>query len=271
MDKICPHYYRKVICVIFILIFAIFLPSIKASFNQATNKEFIKNVENNALSANIKILQLKYRNDKNSIAVSAGASGVIIKKEGNRYFALTAKHVISELDNVKKTQIVVMGYEDQDLKDYLKMGGKYMGAVDYYKQFPVSKVEYTSVKYDLALISFTSDKVYTVLSLAKDVPKYGDKVASMSNPNGKRNIVTAGRIGRKKIWNFEDESGKTKYPITRHSAASSAGSSGSALLNKDLEIVGINIGGGENIFRQFIFGIAMTNDHIHEFLKEWEN
>ena len=258
------------IIVIFIPVFAIFLPSIKASFNQATNKEFIKNVENNALSANIKIVQLKYRND--GMSVSAGASGVIIRKEGNKYIALTAKHVISELDNVDKTQIVVMGYEDQDLKDYLKLGGKFAGSIDYYyKQFPVSTVEYTSVKYDLALISFTSDKVYTVLSLAKDVPKYGDKVASMSNPYGKRNIVTAGRIGSKKIWNFEDEAGKTKYPITRHSAASSAGSSGSALLNEDLEIVGINIGGGENIFRQFIFGIAMTNDRIHEFLKEWEN
>ena len=98
------------------------------------------------------------KREANSIAVSAGASGVIIKKECNRYFALTAKHVISELDNVDKTQIVVIGYDGLEFGDYLKMGGEFKGLADYYKQFPLSAVEYTSVKYDLALISFTRIK-----------------------------------------------------------------------------------------------------------------
>ncbi|MBK5243014.1 MAG: hypothetical protein JJD95_17655 [Clostridium sp.] len=99
------------------------------------NREFIENVESNALSASIKIVQLNYRNGENSssIAASAGASGVIIRKGGNRYFALTANHVISELDDVDKTQIIVMGYDDLDFKDSLKMGGKYMGLANYYK------------------------------------------------------------------------------------------------------------------------------------------
>lgn len=256
-----------------IIIVSIFLPSIKPLYNQAINREFIESVQSKALSANINIVQLKYRNVENSssIAVSAGGSGVIIRKEGNRYFALTAKHVISELADVDKTQIVVLGYDDLDFKDSLKMGGEYKGIENYYMQFPEITVECTSAKYDLALISFISDKVYTALSLAEDIPKYGDKVASMSNPYGKRNIITAGKIGSKKFWTYDDEVGKIKYPIVKHSAIISGGSSGSALLNEDLKIVGINLGGNENLLHQFTSGMAIPIDRIHDFLKEWEN
>ena len=256
-----------------IIIISIFIPSIKSFYNQAMNREFIENVESNALSANIEIVQLKYRNGENSssIAVSSGGSGVIIRKEGNRYFALTANHVISELDDVDKTEIVVMGYDHLDYKDTLNMRGEVKGIANYYKQFPEIVVEYTNTKYDLALISFISDKVYTALPLAEDVPKYGDKVASMSNPYGKRNIVTAGKISSKKLWFFKDEAGKTQYPNVKHSAIISEGSSGSALLNEDLKIVGINLGGNENLFHQFTSGMAMPNDRIHDFLEELEN
>lgn len=100
------------------------LPSIKPLYNQTMNRQFIENVEGNALSANIKIVQLKYTSGVNSssIAVSAGASGVIIRKEGDRYFALTANHVIFELDDVDKTQMVALGYDDLDFQDSLNKG-----------------------------------------------------------------------------------------------------------------------------------------------------
>lgn len=259
-----------ILILVSITIILIFLPSIKSYYNQAMNREFIENVESNALSANVKIVQLTYEAGVNSssIAVSNGASGVLIRKEGNRYFVLTANHVITGLDDVDKTQIVVMGYDDLDYKDYLNMGGEYVGIVNYYLQFPEVTVEYMNEKSDLALISFTSDKVYTVLSLAEDIAKYGDKVVSMSNPYGKRNIVTAGKIGSKGFWNYEDEAGKFKYSIIKHSAVTSEGSSGSALLNEELEIVGITIGGNENFFRQFVSGMAIPNDQIHAFLGE---
>ncbi|HEY8892587.1 MAG TPA: serine protease [Clostridium sp.] len=264
---------QKITFIMILVSIIIILPSIKPFYNQAMNREFIENVGSNALSANIKIVQLKYSNGGNSssIAVSAGGSGVIIRKEDNRYFALTAKHVISELDDVDKTQIVVMGYDELDFKDTLNMGGEYKGIANYYMQFPEITVEYTDAKYDLALISFMSDKVYTTLSLAEDIPKYGDKVASMSNPYGKRNIITAGKLGSKKFWTYVDKAGKIKYPIVKHSAIISGGSSGSALLNENLEIVGINLGGNEKLFHQFTSGMAMPIDRIHDFLKEWEN
>ena len=260
-----------ILLLVSVAIISVSLPSIKPLYNQTVNREFIEKVESNALSANIKIVQLKYTSGVNSssIAVSAGASGVIIRKEGDRYFALTANHVISELDDVDKTQIVVLGYDDLDFQDSLNKGGEFIGTANYYMKFPEITVEYASEKSDLALISFRSDKAYTPLSLAEDNPEYGDKIASMSNPHGKRNLVTAGKIGSATFWDFEDESEKAQYSVITHSSVISEGSSGSALLDEDLDIVGINLGGNENLFRQFVSGMAIPNDQIRAFLEEW--
>jgi len=251
-----------------ILIITIFLPFIKPIFNETMNRDFVEMVKRQALSANIKIVQLSYDTGYNnsSISVSAGASGAIFRKEGNRYFALTALHVISELEDVDKTQTVIMGYDDLDIQ-IENMGS---GVANHYMQFPEIKVEFTSEKYDLAIISFESDKDYTVLTVTESKPKFWDKVASMSNPFGERNIVTAGRLGSSKVWHYEDEIGTFNYTIIKHSAVTSQGSSGSALLNEDLEIVGITLGGNENFFRQFVSGMAIPSDQIQAFLKEWK-
>lgn len=261
------------IVVVIILIISFFLPSIKSFINQAMNREFLEKVNKYALSANIKIVQQKHRTegDSSSTSVSAGASGVIIRKKGNKYYALTAEHVVRELDNVDKTKIIVMGYDYLDFKDYLNKGGKYQGIINYYQQFPEAKVEHSNDKYDLAIISFISDEVYKVLQVADEIPKYGDIVASMSNPSGKRNIVTAGKVSSRKPRPFGDEAGKIQYSVIRHTAILSEGSSGSALLNEDLEVVGINLGGNENLFRKFISGMAMPSDRIRAFLEEWKN
>lgn len=259
--------------VVFILSISFFLVPMKSFLNQGMNRELMEKVEKHALSANIKIIQLKYTSDENSssTSVSAGASGVIIRKENNKYYALTAEHVITELDNVDKTQIIVMGYNDLDFADSLSKGGKFQGVANYYKQFPQAVVEYSNEKYDLAIISFTADEVYSALPVAVEIPKYGDVVVSMSNPHGKRNIITVGKIISKKPSHFGDEAGKMQYPIITHTSLLSKGSSGSALLNENLEIVGINLGGNENIFRKYVSGMAMPSNRIHDFLEEWED
>ncbi len=262
------------IMVVLILIISFFLPSIKSFLNQRMNSEFIEKVGKYVLSANIKIVQLNYRNNDGNISstsVSAGASGVIIRKENNKYYALTAEHVIKELDNIDKTQIIILGYDDLDFKDYINNGGEYQGIINYYQQFPEATIEYSNDKYDLALISFIADEDYTVLSVADEIPKYGDIVASMSNPYGKRNIVTAGKVSSRKPRPFGDKAGEIQYPIIRHTSVLSEGSSGSALLNENMEIVGINLGGGENIFRKYIYGMAMPSDRILDFFEEWEH
>jgi serine protease Do len=260
-----------IIVAIFIFI-TLFLPSIKSFINQSMNKEFIQRVNEYALSANIMIVHIEYNNHENiSFSVSAGSSGVIIGREGDKYYALTEEHVISEIEDKDNAEIVVLGFDELDFNDHLREGGKFQGVESYYQQFPRAAIEYANEKYDLAIISFDSPKDYTVLSISEETPEYGDVVASMSNPYPERNIVTAGKVSTLKPRPFGDKAGEMQYPIIRHTAMISEGSSGSALLNENLEIVGINLGGGENIFRKFVHGMAMPSDLIRDFLEEWED
>ncbi len=97
---------------------------------------------------------MQKKENSSSLSVSAGASGVIIRKEGNKYYALTAGHVIRELEDIDKTQIIVIRYDQLYFNDYLKDGGEYQGAENYYQQFSEATVEYVDAKYDLAVISF---------------------------------------------------------------------------------------------------------------------
>lgn len=247
------------------------LPLIRPVINQSLNKEFIEKVDQYALSANIYIVGLEKSNEGNdrSISVPLGASGVIIGKESNKYYALTAKHVLEE-PNHDATRFIVMGHNQPDYKDFISKEGEFQRVNDYYQQFPEAEIEYANDQYDLAIISFKTNENYTVLPISIKLPKYGDLVAAMGNQNGKRNMVTAGKISSRKPSPFGDEEGKLQYPIIKHTAFVSTGSSGSALLNENLEIVGINLGGNENIFHSFIAGMAMPSDRILAFMDEWK-
>ena len=238
--------------VFIVLIFVFFLP-MRSFLNRVMNEEFVERVEKNALSANIQIVrqEFKYEGNASVTEYSPAASGVIIRKEGNKYYAITAGHVIPK----HNTQLLVMEYNDLDFS--------------YYEQFSQVVVEYTNEKYDLAVISFISDEDFAVLSIAEETPQYGEKVASMSNSNKKRNMITVGKIISRVPKPFGDKAGKKEYPIIKHTALTGAGSSGCGILNMDLEIVGINLGSRKNMLKQFIYGMAMPNNRILEFLEEW--
>ncbi|MDR0293162.1 MAG: serine protease [Oscillospiraceae bacterium] len=95
-------------------------------------------------------------------------------------------------------------------------------------------------------------------------------MAAIGNPHeNTRNAITTGRITSRGPVPFGDEMGKTQHHVITHSAKISAGSSGGALLNKDLKIVGIHLGGSRNVFR-FIEGKAMPCDKVLEFLSDME-
>lgn len=270
-NKKLKIYVVAIACIIIMNIMIIFFPDIKAYVNQEVNTELIEKVKSEALSANIMFIELDYGTDdyqNERIASSQGASGVIIHKEEDKYFALTAKHVMEEYSDQHK--FLVLGHDDLDFKDYLNEGGEYQGLEDFYQQFPELVLEYSDNKYDLAIVSFISDNEYEILEIAQKSPVSGDKVVAMSNPYGNRNAVTAGKIIREEeSYSFHDDT--TEYFVIKHTALISKGSSGSALLNEDLEIVGINLGGTENGFRKFIFGVAIANDRIHDFLGSWKN
>jgi S1-C subfamily serine protease len=69
-----------------------------------------------------------------------------------------------------------------------------------------------------------------------------DMFVTMSNLHGERNKVTAGKIKSKEYITFSDNEESTVDLVVEHTTLISEGSSGSALLNEKLELVGINIG-----------------------------
>lgn len=230
-----------------------------AVFNfEGSDLEFIEAVTNDAISANILLINIT--DESGSTSFSTGQSGVIFKKDAEKYYVLTALHGL-EIDQ-GKTKIIVLGYDQPAYNE----AGANIGLKAYYSQFPEAVLEYYNDTYDLAVISFYSKNEYAVLSIASGV-KYNEPVAAIGNPHkGSRNTITTGKITSKIPVPFGDTAGVNQHPVIEHSAKTSQGSSGGALLNKDIEVAGIILGASENIFHEFVKGKAMPCDRILEFL-----
>jgi S1-C subfamily serine protease len=248
-------YISAIICAAVILSVIVY-----AIFNFERNDlRFIEAINNDAISANALLINIT--DEPGSTSFSAGQSGVIFKKDSEKYYVLTALHGL-EL-NQNKIKIIVLGY-DQPTYDE---AGVNIGLKAYYSQFPEAILEYYNDTYDLAVISFYTNNEYEVLPITSGV-KYNEPVAAIGNPHkGSRNTITTGKITSKTPVPFGDIAGVNQHHVIEHSAKTSQGSSGGALLNKDMEVVGIVLGASENIFHKFVKGKAMPCGRILEFLR----
>ena len=226
-------------------------------YNNTENLKLIEKVNTEAVSANILVVsimeQIITEHDCEcycyTVAVTVNEqSGVIYKKENGRYYALTALHGI-----FLESDIFVLGHEQIFHTDY--------------SQLPQAVLEYYNADYDLAVVSFYSENDYTVLSIAQKPPKYNMRVAAIGNPHDSRNIITAGKIISRKPVPFESLDLKILHNVAEHTAKVLHGNSGGALLNKNLEIIGINIGSVICDLHEFRAGLAMPSDKILEFLE----
>jgi S1-C subfamily serine protease len=232
--------------------------------------ELSDRISEEILLANIKIIQ-KTDKGESLTSYSTGFDGVIFKRTGNKYYALTAYHALGSLSN---TRFITLAYNDQTHREYISAGGTYVGLEEYYKQFPIATVEYYDKQYDLAILSFESKSNFKTLDILDVAPKYGDKVVVISSPYGeKRNMITYGKITSRSPVKFNDKTGydNDEHKMVKHSAYINKGSSGSVVMNKDFQIVGINLGGGTNLFGSFGYGIAMPSDKINDFIVKWNN
>lgn len=139
-------------------------------------------------------------------------SGVVINRDGSRYYVLTNDHVVGEADDIT----IVL--DDQT-------------------QFEAELVGRDTRK-DLAMISFTSRRNIPVARLGdSDSLRVGDWVVAIGSPFGYQNSVTVG------IVSALDRSGRLINNVSdfiQTDAAINQGNSGGALVNLDGEVVGIN-------------------------------
>ncbi|MFW5742791.1 MAG: Do family serine endopeptidase [Spirochaetota bacterium] len=139
-------------------------------------------------------------------------SGVIISRDGRRYYVLTNDHVVGEADNI--TVVLDDG-----------------GVLE-------ARLEGRDPRKDLAMVSFSSAREIPVARLGdSESLRVGDWVVAIGSPFGYQNTVTAGivsALGRSgaMIGNISD--------FIQTDAAINRGNSGGALVNLDGDVVGIN-------------------------------
>jgi WD40 repeat protein len=179
-------------------------------------------------------------------------SGVIVSRDGNTYYVLTAKHVVASEDEY---EIVTSD------------GTKY-------------PLNYSSVKklpeIDLALIQFTSDKNYLVAQVGdSDKVTEGNSVYISGWPHPGRAItqrifqLTSGKISGRPLELLEDGYGLVYTNITR------SGMSGGSILDANGVVIGIhgradgepiiNPETGEDIAIKSGFNLGITINNFVEF------
>lgn len=219
------------------------------------------------LSANICIVRREEETHGNvtEYSYSTGASGVIFDKKYGIYYALTANHVVESSNSSVKASFIVQPYGTQP---YSQNDGE-SSLVEYYGRFPTARVEYIDEKSDLAVISFYTSEELEVLPLAEADALNGDRIAVVSNPDGKRFVHSFGKVLSGEQIVFSAGDGKSDNMTIQHSAYTAPGSSGSAVLNENMEIVGVNIGGATDFMGRYRYSAMIPLRQIKLFLDNW--
>lgn len=234
-------------------------------------KDFEKKVTDDILKSNIVIVKYEEKKESENItsfSYSVGASGVVFDSEGDTYYALTAYHVVKDFENA---DYIIIPYGAPSYSDYSKNSESYVSNEMYYGQFEKATVVLADEKYDLAVISFKSEEPLNLLTLNEKNPQYSEKIMVISNPEGERFVYSFGTITSKDYYVFESNDGLLPVNTLKHNAYENYGSSGSAVLNQEMKIVGINIGGGTDFLNRFKYGVMVPCELINEFLENYRS
>jgi S1-C subfamily serine protease len=179
----------------------------------------INSISQNAIKANVRVI----------VPVSgatAFGSGVVYKytSTGNKYFVLTNNHVIEDH---------VSGNGSITVENY---NGTIFNAV----------LRITVPNSDLAVLEVTgtNNTDFSVLQLEPSsyVLATDTKVISLGGPRLQYNTITLGKVTNNNT-NITVTDDKSYNGVISHTAVINQGSSGGALINFDLKIVGINFAG----------------------------
>lgn len=230
-------------------------------------EESLASVEN----ANIRIIAVTGNEDE-GVGYSASASGVIIDHVDNTYFAMTAGHVVDKKD---ADHYIIATALTPTYKDYKKENGitGHVPLPEYYDLMPGVNIEYMYDKADLAVISFQYPEKLGVAQLASEKPEKGDRIVAAGNPDDIDGgfIHSFGKITSAKEIIFEADDGRPADRVLKHNAYEEPGSSGGAIYSEQMQVVGLNIGGGRDMFDRFRYGVMIPSDQINECIKEWKS
>ena len=208
--------------------------------------------------------------EEEGFGYSAGASGVVFEKDNDTYYAMTAYHVVKES---RANNFIVATALTPTYDEYKKEKGitGHIPQKEYYDAMPLASVEYENEQSDLAIISFRSSEELDAAEVAKENPKEGDKIVAVGNPSDIEGhfIQTYGKILSEKEEEFRTNDGQLPSRVLKHSAYESPGSSGGAVFSKEMELAGINAGGGVDFLGRFRYGVMIPADQIQRCIADW--
>ncbi len=218
--------------------------------------ELINIISTNTIKANVTV-QAKYSNRAfvglESVVGISNGSGVIIKHTDSEYYVLTNNHVVYSESLEESTS-----YTNYYVVDYI--GTEYQATL-------VARLS----AYDLAIVKFTSEESYTVLSLEDGNSEQGDLVISLGQPEGQSNTITLGNtVGytRVSLKDTKASESNVQFNVLEHDAYINSGSSGGALLDKNLNIIGINYAGSIDDDGNSVASYAIPVEKVYEFFNK---
>ncbi len=182
---------------------------------------------------------------------SMQGSGVICHDEPGYYYCVTNSHVTEVAESYGNSEYTVTDC--------------------YGNEFSAELIASDS-KLDLALLRFRKGAKLLYAAPLSDKPaEVGDTVIALGAPDGVRNAVTFGSVIRLAPVAGQGAADKTDvtFSVIWHDAAMAHGSSGGALLNDSLELVGVNFAiAMDGSTGEYLYGFAIPASHIKAFLEE---
>ncbi len=207
-------------------------------------------VNDTAAKADVTIVTTSYTG---SSSQSIQGSGVIIYENSSYYYILTNYHIVKLRDGYKNRKFTI---EDC-------YGNEYSG----------SFVAQTSA-YDLGLLRIgkKSNIKLNVIEFSDNNPNQNDIVVSISQPMGQRSTVSYGKVIG--IGNAPVLSDGTQITgkVIISSAKTANGSSGGAVLDTNLELIGLHYAGTtKQDTGEFVCGFAIPIESIKLFVSNYIN
>ncbi len=226
-------------------------PLTGCSFSKTTDYEgWSTRIAEEAISASVYV-EKKDRTTEGTV-VSQG-SGVIFYENATHYYLLTNNHVVQ-----KATGSLSTTYSVYDCYDNVYTAGIYQNC--------------TSSEYDLALIWIEKGEAdLSVLPIAEKNPDGLQPLAAIGTPEGRHNSVTFGKtVGYEAPQGIDSTASQVDFPALVHTCYTAQGSSGGAIINTDLQIVGVHFA-CKYVDEEYASGYAIPAVQIRECMTlEWQ-